>query len=88
MTEGVVERPQRHTPQLIPVGTVGQQAEILKEHVGVPAVRGRTGGDRAVGGPFDHLLARARGFAPPQDLAGSPVQRDGEELLVLDRGRE
>ena len=67
MAEWIVERPEGHAPQFIPFRTVGQQAEILEEHVDILPVADRTRRGRTIGRPLDDLLSRAGRLLLPED---------------------
>src|SRR6266852_9660722 len=88
MAERVAERTERHAPQLVAVGPVGEKAEIGEECVDVPAVGGWSRGHRAVGRPLDFLYAGPGRFAPPQDSSRRALERYGEKLIPLDGGQK
>src|SRR6266851_4860949 len=79
----VVERSQRQSPALGAVLIrISQQAEVAEEDVNVLAIGDGTGRRRRTGGLIT-LQSRARGFPPPEDLAGDAAQSERVQLAAL-----
>ena len=80
--EGVIERSQGEPPALVAVRPVGDETEIGKEGVDVPAIGdgARRGG--AVG-LVEFLLARAGEFPTPARYAGLAVEMVGEKVRTV-----
>src|SRR5258708_31362150 len=83
----VVERAEWLLPQRVAIYVVGQQPEIRQKDKDAFAIAGRTGGSRGVALVVD-LLARPGRQAPPELLAGRPVQRHRKQLVAFEGGVE